>query len=96
MKLYDFGLTIIICLAFALCYVGTTKHSTGYDKAILVKDATPISPLYYSIEGTEDKNLWWDMETVQVRARYLAALVGYNGTDIACSADGKYLYIGID
>ena len=69
-----------------------TKWNLGYSEAIHVPNDLPDVQLYYSIPGTEDK-IWFDLPTVQVRARQLADMVGYEGNDIACSADGKWLYI---
>ena len=71
------------------------KHLWGYEKAIPVKDASPSPMLYYSITGVEDK-VYWDMFSVHERAKYLAFVVGYEGKNIACSGDGKYLYIGVE
>ena len=92
MKLYDFGIVIFLALVIGLCGLGMTKHSTGFEEAIYVPNDLPDVQLYYSIEGVEDK-IWWDMDTVQDRSMRLAELHGYQGADIACSADGNFLYI---
>ena len=82
---------LFIALALLTGCAPINKHLWGYEKAILMRGAEPVSPLYYSIAGVEDK-IWFDMPSVQDRAAYLAGLIGYEGR-VACSADGKYLYI---
>ena len=84
---------ILACIILASC-APVNKYIWGYEKAILVKNIEPVQ-LYYSIEGVEDK-VWWELPTVQERARLLARMVGYSGRDIACSPDGKWLYIGVE
>ena len=88
---------ILILLAIILLSGCTAwnSHMYGYDKAIKF-DIEPLEyPLYYSIEGIEDK-VYFDMPTVQARARLLADIIGYVESDIACSADGVYLYTGVE
>jgi len=85
------GLMLILGVGSALG-LSQTKWNLGYEKAIHVPNDLPDVQLYYSIPGTEDK-IWFDLPPVQDRARQLADMVGYEGDDIACSADGKWLYI---
>ena len=84
------GLMLILGVGSAVG-LSQTKWNLGYSESIKV-DIPPVSPMYYSIAGVEDK-VWFDLPTVQDRARQLADMVGYEGDDIACSADGKWLYI---
>ena len=91
MKLNQKGEAFIIVMALIMlgtAALSTTKWNTGYEKAIYVKNDMPKVELYYSIAGIEDK-VWWGLPTVQDRAMRLAELAGYQGADIACSADGN-------
>lgn len=97
MKLYELGLIIILCLAFGAAIGGQvspaiSKHLYGYEKAIHVPNDLPDVQLYYSIAGVPD-SIWWNLPTVIDRSMRLAEIYGYNGADIACSADGNWLYI---
>ena len=83
---------MILFLVLLMGCSAVNKHLWGYSEAIHVPNDLPDVQLYYSIPGTEDK-IWFDLSTVQDRARQLADMVGYEGDDIACSADGKWLYI---
>ena len=85
-------IALLVIIMIGTLFAGTTKWATGYEEAIYVPNDLPRVQLYYSIPGTEDK-IWFDLPTVQDRARQLADMVGYEGDDIACSADGKWLYI---
>ena len=103
---------IIIALMLALGVgsalgLSQTKWNLGYEKAIRV-DVPPVSPLYYSISGVEDK-IWFDLPTVQDRAGYLYEYCKqdpkcsiklresyFEGKPIACNVDGTELYLGVD
>ena len=68
--------------------LANSKWNTGYEQAIRV-DVEPCPLLYWSIPGVEDK-VWWDLESVQDRAEYLAREAGYA---IGISEDGKQMGI---
>ncbi|HUV84274.1 MAG TPA: hypothetical protein VMV86_01110 [Methanosarcinales archaeon] len=77
-----------------------TKWNNGYEEAIYVQNAEPWDTSYLPIPGMEDKK-YWDRsyplgQAIYERSKYLADKVGYEGDDIACSHDGRYLYIGVD
>ena len=78
-----------------MTWLSTTKHSTGFERRVHVPNDLPRVQLYWDMAGVESK-IWWDMSTVQDRAKLLADIYGYEGDDIACSANGNWLYIGVD
>ena len=84
---------IIIALMLALGVgsavgLSQTKWNLGYAESIKV-DIPPVSPMYYSIAGVEDK-IWFDLSSVQDRAEHLARKAGYA---IGISEDGKQMGI---
>jgi len=85
-------LVLMIAMMVFTAGISTTKWNTGFEKSIYVENDLPDVELYYSITGLEDK-VWWDMQTVQDRARQLADIYGYEGDDIACNSTGDRLYI---